>query len=62
MTSTEVDAVHGVQAGMPQGSGILGCYVGASCVENIRMSVLLHSVGFTFIFLFEQEVTFLPRV
>lgn len=32
--------------------------MGPSSVENIRVSALLHSVGFTFIFLFEREVTF----
>lgn len=32
--------------------------MGPSSVENIRVSAFLHSVGFTFIFRFEQEVTF----
>lgn len=58
MTSAGVGAVHGVQVRKPQGRDVLRCYVGASSVENIRVSALLHSVGFTFIFLFEQEVTF----
>jgi hypothetical protein len=64
VTSAEVGAVHGVQVRKPCGNAVLGCYVRASCVENIRGSVLLHSVGFAFIFLFEQEATFffLPRV
>lgn len=58
VTSAGVGAVHGVQVRKPQGRDVLRCYVGASSVENIRVSALLHSVGFTFIFLFEQEVAF----
>lgn len=58
VTSAEGGAVHGVQVRTPWGHGVLRRSVGASCIESIRVSVLLHSVGFTFIFLFEQEVTF----